>query len=94
MTAILHVSVGTALRKPKRSQLSDCRCFARCDLLDQIDDAAPKLGVGDARECAGQRQTFRGREEIGNVGRRRAFAEAIRVDGATGPPSNRNETGT
>src|SRR5260221_14638211 len=49
------------------------RSFARGDLFDQFDDAAPELGVGDARECAGQRQALRGRQEIGNVGRRRTF---------------------
>ena len=27
--------------------------FARGDLLDQLDDAAPKLGIGDPRERAG-----------------------------------------
>jgi hypothetical protein len=32
--------------------------FVRGDLFDQIHNAAPKLGVGDARECAGQRQSL------------------------------------
>ena len=32
--------------------------FVRGNLFDQLHNAAPKLGVGDARECAGQRQTL------------------------------------
>src|ERR1700730_10901955 len=51
--------------------------FARGDLLDQFDDAAPELGIRDARERAGQRQTLRGRQKIGNVSRRGAFGEAF-----------------
>jgi hypothetical protein len=31
--------------------------FAGSDLFDQVDDAAPELGVGDVGEGAGQRQT-------------------------------------
>src|SRR5665213_716718 len=60
--------------------------FARGDLLDQVDDAAPELGVGDAREGAGQRQTLGGREEIGNVGRRGAFGETLGAGGAGRSP--------
>lgn len=30
--------------------------FVRGNLFDQLHNAASKLGVGDARECAGQRQ--------------------------------------
>src|ERR1700730_14598747 len=56
--------------------------LARGDLFDQIDDAATELGIGDARECARQRQTFRGREEIGDVGRRASFAETFGRSGA------------
>src|SRR6185312_2419585 len=47
------------------------------DLLDQIDDAAAELGIADARERARQRQTFRSREEVGDVGRRGSFAETF-----------------
>src|SRR5215469_9637142 len=56
--------------------------LARGDLLDQIDDAAAELGIADARERARQRQTFRGREEVGDVGRRGAFAETFGRSGA------------
>src|SRR6266403_733526 len=58
--------------------------FARGDLFHQFDNAAPELGVLDARERAGQRQTFGSREEIRNVGRRRPFAEAVGAGGAAG----------
>src|SRR5215831_3775158 len=34
------------------------------DLLDQIDNAAPQPGIGDASEGAGQRQPFGSREEV------------------------------
>mgnify|MGYP003693793065 CR=1 FL=1 len=61
------------------------------DLLDQFDDTAAKLGIGDAGERARQRQAFGGREKIGNIGRRRAFAEAL----ASQPSrSGRRRTGT
>src|ERR1700744_2654368 len=49
--------------------------LARGDLLDQIDDAAPKLGIGDACESARQRQPFGGCEEIRDVGGRGPLAE-------------------
>src|SRR5947209_8446479 len=54
------------------------RRFARGDLLDHVDDAAAKLGVGEARERARQRQSFRGGEEIGDVSRRVLFEVSIR----------------
>src|SRR5450755_3739928 len=59
--------------------------FAHGDLLDQFDDAAPELGVGDACERAGQRQALGGRQKIGNVSRRGAFGEAFGTGGAAGP---------
>src|ERR1700687_3370566 len=34
--------------------------FARSDLFDQFDNAAPELGVGDARTSARQRQALGG----------------------------------
>src|SRR5271154_6875689 len=58
--------------------------FARGDLLDHLDNAAPKLGVGDARECAGQRQGLGGRQEIRDVSRRGAFGETVGAGGAAG----------
>src|SRR5260370_41757456 len=58
------------------------RGFTRGDLLDQFDDAAPELGVGDARERTRQRQTLRRRQKIGNVSRRGAFGEAFGAGGA------------
>src|SRR5204862_4996603 len=59
--------------------------FARGDLLDQFDNTAAKLGVGDARECARQRQAFGGSEKIRHIGRRGAFAEAVGIHGAARP---------
>ncbi len=40
------------------------RLFARGHLLDEVDDAAAKLGIRNTRKCAGQRQPFRRREEV------------------------------
>src|SRR5487761_2149522 len=58
--------------------------FVRGDLFDQLDNAAPKPGVGDAGECAGQRQSLRCRQEIGHVCRRGPFAEPCGAGGAAG----------
>src|ERR1700743_1234454 len=52
------------------------RALARGDLLDHIDNAAPKLGVGNAGDGTGQGQPLRRREEIGNIGGRSAVAES------------------
>src|SRR5882724_10276122 len=51
--------------------------FARGDLLDQFDDTAAQLGIGDARKRARQRQALGSREKIRNVSRRGAFAETV-----------------
>src|SRR6266566_8706028 len=51
--------------------------LARGDMLDQIDNAAAELGVGDARKRAGQGQSFRGREKIGDVSGRGAFTKTF-----------------
>src|SRR5580765_1890796 len=59
------------------------RAFAGGDLLHQFDDTAVKLGIGDPGECTRQRQAFGGREKIGNIGRRRALAEALYAGRAT-----------
>src|SRR3569832_2525736 len=48
------------------------------DLLDQLDDAAPELGIADAREGAGQRQSLGRGEEIRDI-RRGGFAAAVRI---------------
>src|ERR1700692_2026532 len=58
--------------------------FARGDLFDQLDNAAPELGVGDARERTGQREALGGCEKIGNVSRRGSFAVALGTRGAAG----------
>ena len=58
--------------------------FARGDLFDQLDNAAPELGVGDARERTGQGEAFGGCEKIGNVSRRGSFAAAVGTCGAAG----------
>src|SRR5436305_4810698 len=51
--------------------------LARGDMLDQIDNAAAEFCIGDARKGASQRQSFRGREKVRDVCRRRAFAKPI-----------------
>src|ERR1700722_14627976 len=51
------------------------RSLARGDLFDQFDDAAPKFGIGDAREGTRQRQALGSRQKIGNIGRRSSFAK-------------------
>src|ERR1700704_2877949 len=58
------------------------RAFSRGDLFDHIDNAASKLGVGDARERTGQRQTLGGCKKIGNISRRSPLAEASGARGA------------
>src|SRR5437667_6294301 len=47
--------------------------FALGDLLDQVDDAAPEFGVGNAREGACQRKSLGSREKIGDIGGRGAL---------------------
>src|SRR4051812_11803660 len=47
--------------KPKQSGSALVGSFARGDLFDHLDNAAPELGVGDARERAGQGQSLGGR---------------------------------
>jgi len=56
---------------PRRRLLTSAlvRSLAHGDLFDHLDNAAPKLGIADARERPGQRQALRGREKIGNVSR-------------------------
>src|SRR5579872_6327921 len=66
-------------RNPPDRSLTLVGAFARGDLFDQFDDAAPNLGIGDARERAGQRQALGGCQEIGDVGRRSSFDEALGV---------------
>ena len=55
------------------------RAVARRDLLDQFDDRAPHLGIGDACERAGQRKAFRCGEEVGHVGWRSALGKSAAV---------------
>src|SRR6202050_5337601 len=75
---------GRAMPKPVVSRFETeasasalVRNFLGSDLLDKIDDAAPKLGVADARKGAGQRQAFGRREEIGHIGWRSALGAAV-----------------
>src|SRR3954468_12136205 len=56
------------------------------NLLDQVDNAATKLGIVDPRECAGQRQSFGRCQKIGHIGRRGALTETCAVDSATRDP--------
>ena len=46
------------------------------DLLDQIDDPAAELRVLDAHEGLGQREPVRGRQEVGDIGRRRRLRQS------------------
>src|ERR1700733_16266836 len=55
--------------KTEASASALVRMFLGRDLLDKIDDAAPKFGVADAGKGAGQRQAFGRCEEIGHIGR-------------------------
>ena len=50
-----HIRGSPALRALRNRGLLSAfvRSFARGDLFDQIDNAASKLGIGDARERAG-----------------------------------------
>src|SRR6476660_1646028 len=82
--------IGTSL-KPKRSGSALVRSFARGDLFDHFDNAAPELGIGNARERARERQTLGSREEIRNVGRRGALAVAIGLCGGAARPSLEQE---
>src|ERR1700742_2034061 len=66
------------------------RGFVRGDLLDQGDDAAPQLGIGDTSEGARQRQPFGGREEIRDIGWRGPFAEPVAA-GCAGRPALEQE---
>src|SRR5580704_14170871 len=47
------------------------------DLLDQIDDAPSQLGIADARKRLGERQSIRGREKIGDIGRRGCLTDVV-----------------
>ena len=49
-----------------------------CNLLDEINDAAPQLGIWNTHERLGQRQAVGGRKEIGHVGRGRGLLQAFR----------------
>src|ERR1043165_8135438 len=59
---------------PKRDSFLSAR-----HLLDQLDDAAAQLRVGDAHESLDEREPVVGREEVRDVGRRRRFVEAGRA---------------
>src|SRR5882724_6173028 len=100
MDVTLHPCMRRVRRKPgtqtirrslSRLSLRESRIsglfkrFAGSDLFDQIDDAAAELGVRDARERPRQRQTLRGREKVGDIGRRSAFAEAFGIRGPGWP---------
>src|SRR5882724_9885579 len=49
--------------------------FVPADQFDHVDDGAPQLDVGDAREGADQRQSLGGCQEIGDIGRRGRVAK-------------------
>ena len=52
--------------------------FACGDLLNHVDDAAAKLGIGDAGESASQCEAFGGREEVGDIGWRWPLRRSLR----------------
>src|SRR5689334_6236654 len=64
-----------------RRLLAVFRGFPVCDLLDEVDDAAPKFRVGNARERARERKSLGGREKIGDIGWRGALGRAVAADG-------------
>ena len=82
---------GLLQRTPARSRcgrnVGDCsvaqarqresQCFRTGDLLDEVDDAPPQLGVGDAHECLGQRQAIGGSKKVGHISRRGRFAQSV-----------------
>src|SRR5580704_17823700 len=47
------------------------------DLLDQVDDATPQLGIIDARERLGEGEAVRGGEKIGDIGGRRRLTHML-----------------
>src|SRR6266852_213758 len=47
------------------------------DLLEEIDDPAPQLGIRNPHKRLGQRQAVGGREKIGHVGGGRGLFEAF-----------------
>src|SRR6266853_157972 len=47
-------------------------CVATGDLLDEIDDPAPQLGIGNAHEGLGQRQAVGGSDKIGAPSKKNA----------------------
>src|ERR1700683_3358723 len=67
--ALVHRAVGGSLSV----------LLARRNLLDEVHDAPPQLGVADFRERLGQRQAVRGGEKVGDVGRGRCFSHTFRA---------------
>ena len=57
--------------------------LARGHLLNALDDAAPELGIGDAREGAGERQSFRCGKKIRNISGRLRLAQPGESIGAS-----------
>src|SRR5580692_12493339 len=47
------------------------------DLLDQVDDATPQLGIIDARERLGEGEAVRGGEKIGDIGGRGRLTDMV-----------------
>src|SRR4029079_3684989 len=71
--------VGERWARPARKMSGDsASALAAGNLLDQVDDAPPELGIVDAHERLGERQAVGGREKIGHIGGRGRLAEAFR----------------
>ncbi len=70
-----HFLFGRLLAERKGLQDAGASLHQR---LDEIDDAAAHLGIGDAGEGARQCKALGGREEIGHIGRRRVLGETGR----------------
>src|SRR4029077_20561433 len=67
---------GRAARR--RSGNGASALAAACDLLDEVDDAPPQLGIVDTHECLGERQAVGCSEKIGHVSGCRRLAHALR----------------
>ena len=51
------------------------------DLLNQVNDASPELGVLNAHEGFRERKPIRRGEEVGDIGGRRRLIQSVRLSG-------------
>src|SRR3569623_420579 len=76
-SATLAIKGSWQKRKSKMRSPRSGRVLRSGDLFDEVDDAAAKLGVGDLRESARQRQSLGGRKKVRDVSGRGCFAETL-----------------